>query len=246
MASFLKFRWKGHFQKSLGLSMVELLVAIAIITILVMLGMKGFQAARARGEAISCMNNLRQLGVALQTYTQDYNDTFPFPNDYHGAKTCWFNAVDPYLLNKTAATNKASENLHFSKQDPIVKRLGPSWVTNAHTIKMNQWLGEDAKGDRRFYSFKELSDASRTVLLVDGRAETEKLANGEPATMARNPQGSEGMVARRHLNQANVLFADGHVNLRKEKSQVTGTGLGWQINQTRLIWKPWVTSVPEN
>jgi prepilin-type processing-associated H-X9-DG protein len=44
---------------------------------------------------------------------------------------------------------------------------------------------------------------------------------------------------RRHGAKANVLFVDGHCELRDEKAQTTGDGWGWKVNETRLTWKPW-------
>jgi prepilin-type N-terminal cleavage/methylation domain-containing protein/prepilin-type processing-associated H-X9-DG protein len=238
----------GRLKIGKAFTLVELLVVIAIISILAAMVMTSVNRARATAYSASCINNLRQLGIAVQLYADSNDEFYPYPSaSYSGPdknpELCWFNALDPYLLGGPAATGKTTEKLHLVKQDPIIKTLSEVWLRDAHTIKMNQRLGEDSSGNHLFYRLSSLSNPANTVLMFDGRAETEKTAAGAPSTLAKNPQGTEGMVSRRHRGRANVLFADIHVESRIEKSQKSG-GLGWAIDETRLLWKPWQETIP--
>ncbi|MCX7917285.1 MAG: DUF1559 domain-containing protein [bacterium] len=66
-----------HKKKKFGFTLIELLVVIAIIAILAGIILPILNEARDRAYRAVCMNNLRQLGVAIHMYANDYEDTIP-------------------------------------------------------------------------------------------------------------------------------------------------------------------------
>jgi len=64
-------------QKKKAFTLIELLVVIAIISILAAILFPVFARARENARRASCMSNLKQIGLGMMMYAQDYDERYP-------------------------------------------------------------------------------------------------------------------------------------------------------------------------
>lgn len=184
-----------------GFTLLELLVALAVVLVLAALLLPVLSMARQASRRAQCLSQIRQLGMAFLAYTSDADGFLPHEDNGDSLPPfgCgWFEVLD------TAC-----------RQCPGIRGQA-SW----RSYKMNSLLEE---GSVAFLNLNSVAEPSRTVLAFDGRTEN--------AGVRSLPKGTWEMAAPRHGTGTTVVFCDGHAAWVRARFDASGwdgpNGLEW-------------------
>lgn len=195
-------------------TLIELLVVVAIIAILAAILFPVFARARENARRASCQSNLRQLGLAVQQYVQDYDERLPnsvYGTDGENVSGGWVFYSSYDLEGKTSVFDVSQGSLYpYTKSTQLY--ICPSDTVgriSGNSYSMGYCLSTD--GGVPFAAGKNTAAfgyTAQTLLL----AEQESSPGG--STNDANgfaDLGGKWDISDRHLQTGNVLFLDGHV-----------------------------------
>jgi prepilin-type N-terminal cleavage/methylation domain-containing protein/prepilin-type processing-associated H-X9-DG protein len=198
----------------LGFTLVELLVVIAIIAILAAILFPVFAQARDMARGTSCLSNTRQIGLAFQMYTQDYDDNLPLTT-YPMPVNSWTDTVQPYIKNRAIFRCPSDASQNWEK--PLT---GQTEVRRASYF-LNAWMaGTGAYGNVAginspasvIYMAESADNITRDHFHPFHWGSQPEAANAfmHRLTWDAEAESTAELAIKRHRDGFNVTYADGH------------------------------------
>ena len=218
-----------------GFTLIELLVVIAIIAILAAILFPVFARARENARRASCQSNLKQIGLGLLQYTQDYDEKYPATyTNQNAAGTIiagWFYVIQPYVK---------SNQLFDCPSSTVTKYSGVIW-TEAISYGKNTLIAPEASE----IPLTSVAKPAQTIFV--GEAGNPRLVPEDFAATSGYGSASWGTAGSifvpqyRHLETTNILFFDGHVKSMKkgqmQEKQTSEDGVALTAgDQQFILW----------
>jgi prepilin-type N-terminal cleavage/methylation domain-containing protein/prepilin-type processing-associated H-X9-DG protein len=209
-------------------TLIELLVVIAIITVLAAILFPVFAQSRERARQTACMSNLRQIGMAVTQYVQDYDETYwpaPYTAVVGGRRLALGlpNFLSPYVKNIGVFSCPSEPNGFDLKLwlEEVPARGG------CIGGRLGAWPGVIrylSYSPNRSLFGRPLSQVPRSVdttVIFDGY----NVCGGNPPALAGVVLARHG-TAPRHQEGINAAYADGHAGYRKARFDPSLSFLG--------------------
>lgn len=205
-----------------GFTLIELLVVIAIIAILAAILFPVFARARENARRASCQSNLKQIGLGIMQYAQDYDEKYPksrtggnsYKNSGNNDRMPWHLVIMPYVKStqvyKCPSNNTTENNGKVAwSWDGTTDVIPASYLANGGNGYLG-WMGGrqpmgsgDNSGTQTAVALSEVQSAAQVIMV----GESQNRRYGDPEFW----DNDDDTRFTNHLGTTNFLFADGHV-----------------------------------
>lgn len=229
---------RGYAPARRAFTLIELLVVIAIIAVLAAILFPVFARARENARRSSCASNLKQIGLGILQYTQDYDAHFPVVRNTTTPKCNWGQQIYPYVKSvqlfvcpSNTSVKGPSGNYQMGSNllgDPNFPVIPASYAMND---RMGNSFAHSTPESAVFSPAQKVMIAEAAVWDNAGVATPTPYyaywswgSTGDPYELYFENFGFAG-----HLGTANYLFLDGHVKALKPSMTVSPVNMYGQF-----------------
>lgn len=248
---------KNEKHNAKGFTLIELLIVIAIIALLAAILFPVFARARENARRAVCQSNLKQIGLGLLQYTQDYDERFPpcimeqpvgATFDSNGesisGNIAWHLLIMPYVKSTqlftcpsnprrtTRMNNTGASAANFISNSYVANGKG-----NADTISLFYDWGGHAPMSRYYtgaqgtliggVNMSRINSPAQVLLVFENKGTSQ----GPYMYDYFNLLSAGTTRLTSHLERTNMLFCDGHVKAMKPLDSLEPLNM-WNVTNT--------------
>lgn len=190
--------------KKSAFTLIELLVVIAIIAVLAGIALPVFSRAQEKGRATTCLANLRQIGIGLQSYLNDNDDQmFSRSGQSSGGNAAsWPQTLHGKYVPSWKVFRSPFDKITRARPDTEKEPVPVSYGINTNVLDTN--ASKFAAPSQLIVAAPAMTPGKEPIF--NGTSQT------NPILQMPGGGGAQKMGTHAGRGQINVLFADSHVN----------------------------------
>lgn len=225
-----------------GFTLIELLVVIAIIALLAAILFPVFSRARENARRSACQSNLKQIGLGIAQYTQDYDERLPIRYYISGSspRLTWADVLQPYVKSEEIFYCPSANKLVKGTADTtgLARGVGYGWnyIREANAITHKNFS----------IPLSVIQQPSLLMIVADTQNvnvdpiwkvtgnNTYPANSGQMNLMWPCINNQFNTFGLRHFDGGNVLYVDGHVKWHLNKKVNNNDNDVWGCSTTTI------------